>query len=656
MSTKDEIVQLRQLVAGTAAEVNAVRVELMAVQRLQEDSLERKELALQRQLLQEDLHELEGLRSALGDHIGGEPVAAGLDTEIATANDRLAAARQKQEGLPLEEQQLVQQLLDLKERFAVLEAELETADAGISRALCSAVEAKDMAGARRALEDGATPNWRAVVQQGRGRVCRERSALVLAAAVADCMMLELLLDHDADPDVGKDDSVGGGTALFVAALCGNVDMARLLLDRGAKPGLGRSQSTPLMCAALNDQLEMARLLLDRGADPTGTPAPLSLVAGANRLEMARLLLDRGADPNRAKLLSTACGEQNLNCECDPPRSVSYPLYCATAGGHLEMASLLLDRGADPNEGLLNGSDTPLACASLNGRFKLTRLLLDRGADLTIGKDSLAGASRNGHLEVVRLLLDRGADLDKAAVYGLTPLLHAATHSHFDVMRLLLDRGADPNGTGENNQLWRPLHISSVRGDLRSVQILVSFGADATAATEDGFTALGLCNSLANAQNANPDHATIADFLQVVATWPALKIAMACRLHSDIKSALKLGRIDPTDGCTLAELAVLASSPANALWPGSPAPCPLTTRLCKDAMSGWSPARHHLYHAGVKDNVPLVLLVAERLRRRKHLSNSRVPLLPLELWLVVCSLFTRGDWEVPCALAATAVRA
>ena len=336
------------------------------------------------------------------------------------------------------------------------------------------------------------------------------------------------------------------------------------------------------------------------------------------------------------------------------------LFDAALLGSLAATTRLLEAGVHPNAYRDPFGATALLVAARGGHRRLCASLLAAGAEVNAGdatgETPLTAAVRKVRPEVVRLLLDRGADLDKAAVYGLTPLLHAATHSHFDVMRLLLDRGADQNGTGENNQLWRPLHISSVRGDLRSVQILVSFGADATAATEDGFTALGLCNSLANAQNANPDHATIADFLQVVATWPALKIAMACRLHSDIKSALKLGRIDPTDGCTLAELAVLASSPANALWPGSPAPCPLTTRLCKDAMSGWSPARHHLYHAGVKDNVPLVLLVAERLRRRKHLSNSRVPLLPLELWLVVCSLFTRGDWEVPCALAATAVRA
>jgi ankyrin repeat protein len=74
-----------------------------------------------------------------------------------------------------------------------------------------------------------------------------------------------------------------------------------------------------------------------------------------------------------------------------------------------------------------------------------RLLLLRGATL------LHVAAEYGHLEVARLLLDRGAQVDAKATVdengggGQTPIFHAATQFNdwgFPVAQLLVERGAD----------------------------------------------------------------------------------------------------------------------------------------------------------------------------------------------------------------------
>ena len=153
------------------------------------------------------------------------------------------------------------------------------------------------------------------------------------------------------------------------------------------------------------------------------------------------------------------------------------------------------------------------------------------------------------------------------------------------------------------------------------------------------------------------HADVAAFLAAVATWPAFKIAAACRLVDVARSGLRLGRLDPA-GCALAGLVVVGTSPAGQLWPGSPGPCPRTTQLMRDGLAGWSPSRHFLFHPGVRSTVRTVLMVSSRVRNRhtvmagvvanlspweRQMFGAMPPVgLPDELWHVICSFLRRKD--------------
>ena len=61
----------------------------------------------------------------------------------------------------------------------------------------------------------------------------------------------------------------------------------------------------------------------------------------------------------------------------PPESFESPLTLAACGGHVELASLLIDRGAKLEEANDEGY-TPLMEAAREGHKEMVALLLDRG--------------------------------------------------------------------------------------------------------------------------------------------------------------------------------------------------------------------------------------------------------------------------------------
>ena len=176
---------------------------------------------------------------------------------------------------------------------------------------------------------------------------------------------------------------------------------------------------------------------------------------------------------------------------------STPLCEAAEGGHLEVATLLLDNGAEPDKAPDSGGDpqawggpcrgwNPLHGAAKHGHTSIVQLLLERGADINkVDKKyatPLSKAARFNHKDVVKVLLDGGAEPDKADKSGYTPLQLAARNGDEDVIKLLVDGGADINKANRNGST--PLHLAVAAGslsnqsrDVSCMETLLDLGAD-----------------------------------------------------------------------------------------------------------------------------------------------------------------------------------
>ncbi|KAJ3103166.1 hypothetical protein HDU96_009383 [Phlyctochytrium bullatum] len=135
----------------------------------------------------------------------------------------------------------------------------------------------------------------------------------------------------------------------------------------------------------------------------------------------------------------------------------------------QIASLLLDHGADPNTQNLS-LETPLHAACKG---------------ITCGRQ----------LKVIIMLLEHGADASASSNKGKTPLHHAASAKegeasfHLQAARVLLSAGAGPDDP--DNRGRTPLHSACKRGNGEMIKLLVSHGANLTIGDNDGKTPLDL---------------------------------------------------------------------------------------------------------------------------------------------------------------------
>ena len=99
-------------------------------------------------------------------------------------------------------------------------------------------------------------------------------------------------------------------------------------------------------------------------------------------------------------------------------------------------------------------------ACMDGHVQVARLLLDHGADVNMPPDSyespLTLSACGGHFELASLLIERGANLEEVNDEGYTPLMEGKRHrlavpllilrflasreGHDDIVNLLISKG------------------------------------------------------------------------------------------------------------------------------------------------------------------------------------------------------------------------
>ncbi|PWA16036.1 hypothetical protein CCH79_00018740 [Gambusia affinis] len=198
--------------------------------------------------------------------------------------------------------------------------------------------------------------------------------------------------------------------------------------------------------------------------------PLHIAAHYGNVNVATLLLNRGAAVD-----FTA-------------RNGITPLHVASKRGNTNMVRLLLDRGSQIDAKTRDGL-TPLHCAARSGHETAVELLLERGAPLLArtknGLSPLHMAAQGDHVESVKHLLQHKAPVDDVTLDYLTALHVAAHCGHYRVTKLLLDKRANPNARALNG--FTPLHIACKKNRVKVMELLVKYGASIQAITESGLT-------------------------------------------------------------------------------------------------------------------------------------------------------------------------
>ena len=229
----------------------------------------------------------------------------------------------------------------------------------------------------------------------------------MACIIGDQDCVELLIQRGMDVNCCTSHH---GTLLQAASCAGNMKIAECLFKAGADVNIVHGvDSTALRAAVLGGHEDLVSTLIARGADVN--------LRFEGEDDSILLLALRLGNPTILKALLAARPEMNIN-----PFDQEHILITACRIGDAAMVETLLASTFDSN--VLEVKSNRYSWIS------------------NYGASSLNAACSGGHLSVARLLLDYGADVEKTNESSATPLMVAVCGDHLPVVRLLLEAGAN----------------------------------------------------------------------------------------------------------------------------------------------------------------------------------------------------------------------
>lgn len=386
------------------------------------------------------------------------------------------------------------------------------------------------------------------------------TALSQACINGNGAMVELLLNASADPNAALP---GGETPLMTASRTGKVEAVRALLAKGANIEAKETRGqTAIVWAAAEGNVEAVEELIKAGANfkvrlNSGfTPYLIAVREGQQRT--AGALLKAGVDVNET--IQSPSGGRFGGGGSKAVKAGESALHIAVANAHYELASFLLDAGADPNAdgpgytalhvipsvrkpGGGDNDPAPDGSGTMTS-LEIIKKLVAKGANLdarttrrvnfgltslnTLGATPFCLAARSADAELMRFLAVLGADPKIPTADGATPLIVAAglgtrspgedagTDSEVvEAVTAAIELGNDPNAVDKNGET--AMHAAAYKNVADAVRYLASHGAKPEVwnqPNKQGWTPLTIAQGY-RFGNFKPSPPTIAAFLEVM---------------------------------------------------------------------------------------------------------------------------------------------
>jgi ankyrin repeat protein/nucleoside phosphorylase len=301
------------------------------------------------------------------------------------------------------------------------------------------------------------------------------------------VLTEKNLWHLFQIEVGRSRSINayGGRydfPIIAAAALGNTRMLQLLLEHGAEPNLSGTEYKHALFAAIDKSNALALKLLMEHIDMS------SWMAGARFTLLTQALKKK--DTLIVRMLLQDC-ELVAEIKSCAPSQFKTLVGAAIDDRDEEVFKVLVESGAVGPD-IHDGFGSALAAASKHGKEVLVRMFLDKRGPYYAGEgaifsgEPLLGAIEKNHETIVQILLDNGTGANIAR-NGRTALYIACIEGHQAIVRILLDSGANINALNISNRT--ALRVACYWGHEAVVRVLLDNGANISALDSSDCTAL-----------------------------------------------------------------------------------------------------------------------------------------------------------------------
>lgn len=348
--------------------------------------------------------------------------------------------------------------------------------------------------------------------------------LILATSRNNVDLVKMLLDADAEASASASALAAPSSALAAPSPSSSSITYSTLEEYN---NLGE---TPLNIACENENRELIELFVSLGANlahaMNNGDKPIHQLCQKKRRDLIAYLIDEGANVNEQNDLT---GETSLliatkNCDkittsvllshdANPliPNNLGFlPIHNVAATGCMPSLLLLIEAVGSASDiskyiNTRKGDGlTPLYIACLYENVKIVRELINYGADPNIG--DINGTrpldvlfETTGNRELYKLLLGAGADPNYiSSEDGHAPIVHAIWRGDPIIMEMIIKAGANVNRVDVDGNT--PLMIAcGVHGDhepkINIIKILLNSNVDMNIRSAGGETALEILNRL-----------------------------------------------------------------------------------------------------------------------------------------------------------------